>query len=68
MQLNLNNITYTYDDAVDPVFTSIHIVFPAGWSGVLGDNGCGKTTLALIAHSLIIIVLVSLVVIWVAII
>lgn len=54
MQLNLNNITYTYDDAVDPVFTSIHIVFPAGWSGVLGDNGCGKTTLALIAAGVLV--------------
>lgn len=49
MQLQLNNITYTYPEATSPVFSPITATFPQGWTGIIGDNGCGKTTLASIA-------------------
>lgn len=49
MQLNLTNITYTYEGAATPVFECVSATFPSGWTGVIGDNGCGKSTLALIA-------------------
>ncbi len=49
MQITLSDVGYTYPDAVEPLFSHVSITFPQGWSGLLGDNGCGKTTLARIA-------------------
>ena len=49
MQLNLSNIEYCYPLAEDPILRGITVTFPQGWTGVVGDNGCGKTTLARIA-------------------
>lgn len=49
MQLQLHNITYTYPEATSPVFNPITTTFPQGWTGIIGDNGCGKTTFASIA-------------------
>lgn len=49
MQLNLSHICYTYPGASSPALRGIDAVFPQGWTGIVGDNGCGKTTLALIA-------------------
>lgn len=46
MQLQLNNITYTYPEATSPVFSPITATFPQGWTGIIGDNGCGKTRCA----------------------
>lgn len=49
MQLSLQSITYTYSSSVEPILHNVSVVFPQGWTGLLGDNGCGKTTLAKIA-------------------
>lgn len=49
MQLNLSNIEYRYPQAEEPILRGITATFPRGWTGVVGDNGCGKTTLARIA-------------------
>lgn len=53
MQLQLNKITYTYPEAAMPVFAPVSATFPEGWTGIIGDNGCGKTTLASLAARLI---------------
>ena len=53
MQLNLSNIEYCYPLAEDPILRGITASFPRGWTGIVGDNGCGKTTLARIACELI---------------
>lgn len=53
MQLQLTNITYTYPEATSPAFDPITATFPQGWTGIIGDNGCGKTTLASLAARLI---------------
>lgn len=53
MQLELSHITYTYPDAATPVLADVSAVFPVGWTGLLGDNGCGKTTLARVAAGLL---------------
>ncbi len=53
MQLNLNDISYTYPQAAEPVLDGVSATFPAGWTGIVGDNGCGKTTLARIAGGLL---------------
>lgn len=49
MQLNLSNVEYTYPSAVEPVLRGVSATFPEGWTGIVGDNGGGKTTLALVA-------------------
>ena len=49
MQLNLTNIEYRHPQAAEPILRGVSVAFPQGWTGVVGDNGCGKTTLARIA-------------------
>jgi len=49
MQLNLSELEFTYPGASAPILAGITVSFPQGWTGIVGDNGCGKTTLARIA-------------------
>ena len=49
MQLNLSNIEYTYPTAAEPALRGVSATFPQGWTGIVGDNGGGKTTLTLVA-------------------
>jgi ATPase subunit of ABC transporter with duplicated ATPase domains len=49
MQIALSDVSYTYPEAVDPIITHASLVFPEGWTAVMGDNGCGKTTLVKLA-------------------
>lgn len=49
MQLNLSNVEYTYPTAADPALRGVSATFPQGWTGIVGDNGGGKTTLTLVA-------------------
>lgn len=53
MQLTLSHIEYTYPGASAPALCDVGAVFPKGWTGIVGDNGCGKTTLALVAAGLL---------------
>ena len=53
MQLMLSGVTYTHPSAVDPILNNVSITFPTGWTGLLGDNGCGKSTLVNIAAGII---------------
>lgn len=46
LQMNLTNIGYTYLGAAQPVLFGITLALAPGWCGIVGDNGCGKTTLA----------------------
>lgn len=46
MQLVLSGVTYTYPSAANPIINNASVTFSQGWTGLLGDNGCGKTTLA----------------------
>ncbi|OUN88807.1 ATP-binding cassette domain-containing protein [[Collinsella] massiliensis] len=54
MQLTLSGVTYAYPSSFEPILDRVSIAFPEGWTGLLGDNGCGKTTLAKIACGLIV--------------
>ena len=49
MQLNLSNIEYTYPTSAEPTLRGVSATFPQGWTGIVGDNGGGKTTLTLVA-------------------
>ncbi|MFQ9741528.1 MAG: ATP-binding cassette domain-containing protein [Slackia sp.] len=51
--LTLSHITYTYPPAAEAALRDVSATFDAGWTAVIGDNGCGKTTLARIACGLV---------------
>lgn len=53
MQLHLSRICYTYPGVATPAIVDVSATFPAGWTGLIGDNGCGKSTLARIVARLI---------------
>ena len=49
MQLSLQHLAYAYPSCVDPVLRDVSATLPWGWTGLVGDNGCGKSTFARIA-------------------
>lgn len=53
MQLMLSGVRYAYPAAREAVLDNVTITFPTGWTALLGDNGCGKTTLAKIVCGLL---------------
>ena len=53
MQLNLTHISYTYEGTASPALDRVSVTFPLGWTGIIGDNGCGKSTLARVVTGLI---------------
>jgi len=53
MQLHLTDARYTYPGASRPILDRITTTLPSGWTGIIGANGCGKTTFAKIACRLL---------------
>ena len=51
--LNVQNITFAYEAAADPLFEDLSFTVAAGWTGVVGANGSGKTTLLKLATGLL---------------
>jgi len=39
------DLSFYYDAATEPLFSHLSVVFPAGFTGIAGANGTGKTTL-----------------------
>lgn len=53
MQITLNDVSYSYPGSTQTVLDSVRAVFPVGWTGIIGNNGCGKSTLARIAAGML---------------
>jgi ATPase subunit of ABC transporter with duplicated ATPase domains len=39
------DISFTYDSSTEPLFADVSAHFPVGFTGIIGANGVGKTTL-----------------------
>ena len=39
-----NKVSYRYESMSEPLFRCIRAGFSAGWTGIVGANGAGKTT------------------------
>ncbi|MBN1543315.1 ABC-F family ATP-binding cassette domain-containing protein [candidate division KSB1 bacterium] len=51
--LKFHGVGFTYESAVEPLFSDLSLHFAPGWSGVVGANGTGKTTLLKLAAGLL---------------
>jgi len=51
--LLFQNVSFTYDTAPAPLFDGLDAAFPTGWTGIVGANGTGKTTLLKLAVGLL---------------
>ncbi|MDJ0781629.1 MAG: ATP-binding cassette domain-containing protein [Desulfosarcinaceae bacterium] len=47
--IQIQNLSFTFDGATRPLFSHLSVHFPSGWTGVVGANGTGKSTLLKLA-------------------
>ncbi len=47
--LTFENVTFSYEQMTFPVLLHASFAFPEGWTGVVGANGAGKTTVLKLA-------------------
>jgi iron complex transport system ATP-binding protein len=48
-QIQLDDVTFMYPEAKDPVFRDLTLTLPGGITSLVGQNGTGKSTLLLLA-------------------
>jgi ATPase subunit of ABC transporter with duplicated ATPase domains len=42
--LVFHNVSFAYDASLDGLFSGIDVGFGVGWTGIIGENGAGKST------------------------
>lgn len=51
--LKFIDVSFSYTISSDPICTALNIHFSQGWTGIVGSNGAGKSTIAKIAAGLL---------------
>jgi ATPase subunit of ABC transporter with duplicated ATPase domains len=47
--INFQGVSFTYDAMTSPLLEELTVHFPIGWTGIIGANGVGKTTILRLA-------------------
>lgn len=53
VNLIFNNVSFTYDTSSENIISSLTMHLSPGWTGIVGANGTGKTTIAKLAAGLL---------------
>lgn len=53
MALSFDSVYFSYPSSIEPALQNISVKFHAGWTGIIGDNGAGKTTFLMLAAGLL---------------
>ena len=53
MFLTLKNVSFSYDTSVEPLFENMSVSFFRDWTGIIGENGCGKSTFLQLATQIL---------------
>jgi ATPase subunit of ABC transporter with duplicated ATPase domains len=49
LSIQFQNVSFTYDRATQPLIRDLSVHFTKGWTGVVGGNGVGKSTILKLA-------------------
>lgn len=45
MHISINSLSFSYDSNLNPLFENLSLSISEGWTGIVGANGLGKSTL-----------------------
>ena len=49
LSILFQNVSFTYDRAIQPLIRDLSVHFTRGWTGIVGGNGAGKSTILKLA-------------------
>lgn len=49
LSIQFQNVSFTYDRATQPLIRDLSVHFTRGWTGIVGGNGVGKSTILKLA-------------------
>lgn len=53
LSIRFQNVSFTYDSATQPLIHNLSVHFARGWTGIVGANGVGKSTILKLATGIL---------------